>query len=64
MTKSKRRRRESPEARATRAQQQQQHWLSYVGLWRFASDGVMDLTAGYPTAAPLVVAGSTVFSKA
>ncbi len=95
MAKSKRRRKESPEARATRAQQQQaegrrqltvrhyqmrrlggwsliwvgvavgvSHWLTHLGLWRFASDGVMDLTAGYPTAALLVVVGSIALSKA
>ena len=95
MTKSKRRRKESLEARATRAQQQQaeerrqltlrqyqmrriggwsligvgvavgvSHWLAHLGLWRFASEGVMDLTAGYPTAALLVVVGSIVLSKA
>ena len=40
------------------------HWLSHLGLWRFASEGVMDLTAGYPTAALLVVVGSIVLSKA
>ncbi|CAN5685778.1 hypothetical protein BH18ACT17_BH18ACT17_02340 [soil metagenome] len=95
MAKSKRGRKESPAARATRAQQQQaeerhqltvrqyqirrlggwvligagiavgvSHWLSHLDLWRFASDGVMDLTAGYPTAALLVVIGSIVLSKA
>ncbi|MEX0650502.1 MAG: hypothetical protein WD186_00550 [Actinomycetota bacterium] len=95
MTKSNRRRKESPEARATRAQRQQaeerrqltlrqyqmrrfggwsligvgvavgvSHWLSHLGLWRFASEGVMDLAAGYPTAALLGVAGSIVLSKA
>jgi hypothetical protein len=95
VTKSKRRRKESPGARATRAHQQQaeerrqltlrqyqmrrfggwsvigvgvvvgvSHWLAHLGLWRFASDGVMDLTAGYPTAALLVVVGSIVLSKA
>ncbi len=95
MAKSKRRRKESPDARATRAQQQQaegrrqltvrqyqmrrlggwsliwvgvavgvSHWLTHLGLWRFASDGVMDLTAGYPTAALLVVVGSIALSKA
>ena len=40
------------------------HWLAHLGLWRFASDGVMDLTAGYPTAALLVVVGAIVLSKA
>lgn len=95
MTKSKRRRKETPSARATRGQQQRaeerrqltlrqyqvrrfggwsligvgvavgvSHWLAHLGLWRFASDGVMDLTAGYPTAVVLVVVGSIVLSKA
>lgn len=95
MAKSKGRRKESPQARATRAQQHQaegrrqltlrqyqmrrfggwslvgvgvavgvSHWLAHLGLWRFASEGVMDITAGYPTAALLVVIGSIVLSKA
>ena len=95
MAKSKRRRKESPRARATRAQQHHagerrqltlrqyqmrrvggwsliwvgvavgvSHWLAHLGLWRFASEGVMDITAGYPTAALLVVIGSIVLSKA
>jgi hypothetical protein len=95
MAKSKRRRKESTQARATRAQQQAagerrqltlrqyqmrrlagwtlvwvgavvgvSHWLAHLGLWRFASDGVMDITAGYPTGVLLVVIGSIVLSKA
>lgn len=95
MAKSKRRRKESPEAWATHAHQQHaegrrqltvrqyqmrrlggwsliwvgvalgvSHWLTHLGLWRFASEGVMDLTAGYPTAALLVVVGSIALSKA
>ena len=95
MSKAKRRRKESQQARATRSQQHRaderrqltlrqyqmrrfggwsliwsgvavgvSHWLSHLGLWRFASDGVMDLTAGDPTAALLVVVGAIVLSKA
>jgi hypothetical protein len=40
------------------------HWLAHLGLWGFASPGVMDLTVGYPTAVLLAVAGSIVLSKA
>lgn len=40
------------------------HWLAHIGLWRFASPGVMDLTAGYPLAVLLAISGSIVLSKA
>jgi hypothetical protein len=40
------------------------HWLTHIGAWSFASQGVMDLFAGYPLAALLVVAGSIVLSRA
>ena len=40
------------------------HWLTHIGAWSFASRGVMDLLAGYPLAAVLVVAGSIVLSRA
>lgn len=40
------------------------HWLSHLQLWSFASQGVMDLVAGYPMALLLGIAGSIVLSKA
>ncbi len=40
------------------------HWLTHVGVWGFASQGVMDLVAGYPMAAVLGIAGSIVLSRA
>ena len=40
------------------------HWLTHIGAWSFASRGAMDLLAGYPLAALLVVAGSIVLSRA
>lgn len=95
MSGSKRRRKPSPQARATRAQQHEasarpkltlrqyrrrrfagwslvwvgvavgvSHWLAHLGLWSFASEGVMDVTAGYPLGAVLVVAGSIALSRA
>ena len=39
------------------------HWLAHIGLWEFASPGVMDLVAGYPMAAALGIAGSIVLSR-
>lgn len=39
------------------------HWLAHIGLWQFASSGVMDLTAGYPLAVLLGIGGSIVLSK-
>jgi hypothetical protein len=40
------------------------HWLSHLGLWGFASQGVEDLIAGYPLAALLGISGAVVLSKA
>lgn len=40
------------------------HWLTHIQLWEFASQGVMDLVAGYPMAVLLAVAGTVVLSKA
>ena len=39
------------------------HWLSHIGLWGFASQGVMDLAAGYPMAVLLGIAGAIVLSR-
>jgi fatty acid desaturase len=39
------------------------HWLSHIGLWGFASQGLMDLVAGYPMAALLGVAGAIVLGR-
>jgi hypothetical protein len=39
------------------------HWLAHIGLWKFASPGVMDLAAGYPMAAALGIAGSIVLGR-
>lgn len=39
------------------------HWLAHLELWSFASQGVMDLVAGYPVAVALGVAGAVILSK-
>ena len=39
------------------------HWLSHLGTWDFASQGVEDLIAGYPMAAVLGVGGAIVLSR-
>ena len=39
------------------------HWLSHIGLWGFASQGAMDLVAGYPMAVLLGVAGAIILSR-
>ena len=39
------------------------HWLSHIQVWGFASQGLMDLVAGYPMAAALVIAGSIVLGR-
>lgn len=39
------------------------HFLAHLGVWSFASPGVMDLAAGYPMAVFLGVAGAIVLSK-
>lgn len=40
------------------------HWLAHIQVWSFASQGVMDLVAGYPMAVILGVAGSIILTKA
>jgi hypothetical protein len=40
------------------------HWLAHLGAWSFASPAVMDLVAGYPTAAIFGVGGIIVLSRA
>jgi hypothetical protein len=40
------------------------HWLAHIQVWRFASQGVMDVVAGYPMAVALGVVGAIVLSKA
>lgn len=40
------------------------HWLAHLGVWGFASPGVMDLVAGYPVAAALGVLGAIILTKA
>ena len=39
------------------------HWLTHIQVWRFASQGVMDVVAGYPMAVVLGVGGAIVLSK-
>lgn len=39
------------------------HLLAHMGVWSFASPGVMDLLAGYPVAALLVLLGVITLSK-
>ena len=39
------------------------HWLSHIGLWGFASQGLMDLVAGYPMAGLLGIAGAIVLGR-
>ena len=39
------------------------HWLSHIGFWGFASQGVMDLVAGYPMAGLLAIAGAIVLGR-
>jgi hypothetical protein len=40
------------------------HWLAHIQVWRFASQGVMDVVAGYPMAVALGMVGAIVLSKA
>lgn len=40
------------------------HWLAHIQVWQFASQGVMDVVAGYPMAVVLGVGGAIVLSKA
>jgi hypothetical protein len=39
------------------------HWLTHIGAWDFASQGVEDLVAGYPMAALLAIGGAIVLSQ-
>ena len=39
------------------------HLMEHLGLFEFASAGVEDLTAGYPLAGVLGIAGAIVLSK-
>lgn len=39
------------------------HWLTHLGVWGFASQGLMDLMAGYPMAGMLGVLGAITLSK-
>jgi len=39
------------------------HWLSHIQTWGFATQGVMDLVAGYPMALLLGVAGAIVLGR-
>lgn len=39
------------------------HWLTHIGAWGFASQGMMDLVAGYPAAMLLGIAGAIVLSR-
>ncbi|MGH2635130.1 MAG: hypothetical protein ACRDHU_03170 [Actinomycetota bacterium] len=39
------------------------HWLTHLGAWDFASQGIEDLVAGYPMAALLGIGGAIVLSR-
>lgn len=39
------------------------HWLTHLGAWDFASQGIEDLIAGYPMAALLGIGGAVVLSR-
>lgn len=39
------------------------HWLTHIGAWDFASQGIEDLIAGYPMAALLAIGGAIVLSR-
>ena len=39
------------------------HWLTHIGAWDFASQGIEDLVAGYPMAALLAIGGAIVLSR-
>jgi di/tricarboxylate transporter len=39
------------------------HWLTHLGAWDFASQGIEDLVAGYPMAALLAIGGTVVLSR-
>lgn len=39
------------------------HWLTHLGVWAFAKQGVMDVVAGYPMAALLAITAAIVLSR-
>lgn len=39
------------------------HWLTHLGAWDFASQGIEDLVTGYPMAALLGIGGAIVLSR-
>lgn len=39
------------------------HWLTHLGAWDFASQGIEDLVAGYPMALLLGIGGAVVLSR-
>ena len=39
------------------------HWLTHLGAWDFASQGIEDLVAGYPMAALLGIGGVAMLSR-
>jgi hypothetical protein len=39
------------------------HWLAHIQLWGFASQGLMDLVAGYPMAGLLAISGTIVLTR-
>lgn len=39
------------------------HWLAHLGVWAFATQGVMDFVAGYPMAVLLAIAAAIVLSR-
>jgi hypothetical protein len=39
------------------------HWLTHLGAWDFASQGIEDLVAGYPMAVLLGISGAVVLSR-
>jgi di/tricarboxylate transporter len=39
------------------------HWLTHLGAWDFASQGIEDLVAGYPMAVLLGIGGAVVLSR-
>lgn len=39
------------------------HWLTHLGVWDFAQQGIEDLVAGYPMAALLGIGGVVVLSR-
>ena len=39
------------------------HWLTHLGAWDFALQGIEDLVAGYPMAVLLGIGGAVVLSR-